>query len=138
MKKVFTVGVFDLLHIGHILLFKNAKKYGDYLIVAVQESESISKYKPNIDIVYNTEERCFMVEAIKYVNEVVTYKDVADVIQYIDFDVFITGPDQQHDGFQKAFEWCKNHGKEVVTIPSTEGISSSILRAYFDCPVKER
>lgn len=68
MKKVLTVGVFDLLHIGHIELFRKAKAQGDYLIVAVQDSADVLKYKPQSDLVYSTEERCYMVKAIRYVD----------------------------------------------------------------------
>ena len=81
-------------------------------------------------MVYTTEERMYMVSAIRYVDEVVTYKDVDVDIQNIDFDVFAKGPDQMHAGFQRAMAWCRENGKEVVTIPRTEGISSTMLREY--------
>lgn len=130
MKKILTVGVYDMLHIGHILLFKHAKEHGDYLIVAVQEDECILKYKPGTKMVYTTDERVYMVSTIKYVDEVVTYTDVDIDIQKIDFDVFARGEDQNHAGFQRAVKWCEENGKEVVTIPRTEGISSTMLREY--------
>ena len=130
MKTVFTVGVYDMLHIGHILLFKKAKELGDKLIVAVQDESVILKYKPHAKMVYSTEERCYMVSTIKYVDEVIIYKDVDKDIQHIDFDVFAKGPDQNHEGFQRAVKWCKENGKEVVVIPRTEGISSTLLREY--------
>ena len=131
MKKVLTVGVYDLLHLGHILLFKHAKERGDYLIVAVQESEVVKINKPQAKLVYNTEERMFMVGSLKYVDEVITYKDVDDIITKVDFDVFAKGPDQIHAGFQRAVEWAKEKGKEVVVIPRTDGISSTTLRNYL-------
>lgn len=130
MKTILTVGVYDMLHIGHILLFKHAKELGDKLIVAVQDGDYILKYKPGTQMVYTTEERMYMVSAIKYVDEVVVYRDVDTDIQNIDFDVFAKGPDQQHEGFQRAVDWCKANGKEVVVIPRTEGISSTMLREY--------
>lgn len=130
MKTILTVGVFDMLHIGHILLFKKAKELGDRLVVAVQDSDVILKYKPNTQMVYSTEERCYMVSTIRYVDEVVIYKDVDIDIRNIDFDVFAKGPDQVHSGFQKAVEWCEENGKEVVIIPRTDGISSTMLREY--------
>ena len=111
MKKILTFGVYDLMHIGHVILFKRAKDLGDYLIVAVQDGEQIQKYKPNAQMVYSTEERLFMVSSIRYVDEVVTYKDVDVDIQKIDFDVFAKGPDQNHQGFKKAEEWCLKNGK---------------------------
>ena len=130
MRTVLTVGVYDMLHIGHILLFKKAKELGDKLIVAVQDESVILKYKPQAKMVYSTEERYYMVSTIKYVDEVIIYKDVDNDIQHIDFDIFAKGPDQNHEGFQWAVKWCKEHGKEVVVIPRTEGISSTLLREF--------
>ena len=130
MKTILTVGVYDMLHIGHMLLFKRAKELGDKLIVAVQDGDVILKYKPGTEMVYTTEERMYMVSCIKYVDEVVVYRDVDKDIQNIDFDVFAKGPDQVHAGFQKAVEWCRENQKEVVVIPRTEGISSTLLRQY--------
>lgn len=128
MKKVLTVGVYDLLHIGHVNLFRRARAVGDRLVVAVQESEVVLKYKPEEKLVYSTEERMYMVKAIRYVDEVITYRAVDDIVKTADFDVFVTGPDQNHAGFQKAIQWCKEHGKEHVVLPRTEGISSSWLK----------
>ena len=45
-----------------------------------------------------------------------------------DFDVFVTGPDQNHAGFQTAIKWCQQNGKEHVILSRTEGISSSLLK----------
>ena len=130
MKKVFTVGVYDLLHLGHINLFKNARALGDELTVAVQTDECILKYKPEARMVNSTEKRLFMVSSIRYVDHVITYEDVDEIVKNVDFDIFAKGPDQIHAGFQRAVEWCKEHGKEVVIIPRTEGISSTMLREY--------
>ena len=133
MKRILTVGVFDLLHIGHILLFQHAKEIvgEDYhLIVAVQDGGFILKYKPNTKMICTTEERLYMVKSIKYVDEVCVYRDVDIDIKNINFDIFAKGPDQNHAGFQRAVEWCKQNGKEVVVIPRTEWISSTMLREY--------
>ena len=129
-KTILTFGVYDMMHIGHILLFKRAKEMGGRLIVAVQDGDCILKYKPNTKIIYTTEERLYMVSTIRYVDEVVTYRNVDKDIQHIDFDILVLGQDQNHSGFQHAIEWCHEHGKEVVRLPRTEGISSSLLREY--------
>lgn len=133
MLRILTFGVFDLLHIGHILLFQHIKELQEdaYLVVAVQIDETIKKYKPNCEIVNNTEARMYMVHAVRFVDEVVTYTDVDKDIQHIDFDVFVKGPDQNHAGFQRAVKWCERNGKKVITIPRTEGISSSLLRESY-------
>ena len=128
MKKVFTVGVYDLLHVGHVELFRRARECGDVLIVAVQDSEVVLKYKPNAKLVYSTEERMYMVKSIRYVDNVVIYKAVDDIVKEVDFDIFVTGPDQVHDGFQRAMNWCREHGKKVIVLPRTEGISSTMLK----------
>ena len=136
MKRILTVGVYDLLHIGHILLFKHIKElYPDeetHLIVAVQDSDFILKYKPDAKVFYSTEERLFMVSSVRFVDQVVVYRDVDKDIQDIEFDVFAKGPDQNHSGFEHAVEWCKSNGKEVVVIARTEGVSSSQFREYMD------
>lgn len=128
MKKILTVGVYDLLHIGHVNLFKRAKQQGDFLTVAVQCSEFVLKYKPDAKLLYNTEERMYMVKAIRYVDNVITYEAVDDIVKTADFDIFVTGPDQTHEGFQRAIKWCKENGKENIVLPRTEGISSSWLK----------
>lgn len=134
MKTILTFGVYDMLHIGHMLLFKHAKELfpaeDTKLIVAVQDGDYILKYKPDTKMVYTTEERLYMVSTIRYVDEVVVYKDVDIDIKNIEFDVFAKGPDQNHEGFQRAVSWCTANKKTVVTIPRTEGISSSMLRDY--------
>ena len=130
MKNVLTFGVFDMLHIGHILLFKRARELGDRLIVAVQDGDFILKYKPGTNMVYTTEERLYMVSTIKYVDEVIVYQDVDKDIMNVDFDILARGEDQIHQGFQRAVQWCERNNKEVVILPRTEGISSSLLREY--------
>lgn len=128
MKKVFTVGVFDYLHIGHFMLLKRAKALGNILIVAIQEADVVNRYKPETHLLYSTEERLFIVSALRYVDQVITYRAVDAIVPTVDFDIFVIGSDQNHVGFQKAIQWCRAHGKEVVIIPRTEGISSTLLR----------
>lgn len=136
MIRILTFGVYDMLHIGHILLFKHAKELFPnlkcHLIVAVQDDASILKYKPSTKMIYNTEERLFMVNSVRWVDQTVIYNDVDKDIQNIEFDVLAKGPDQQHAGFQRAVEWCNKNGKQVIVIPRTEGISSTKLRENFN------
>lgn len=128
-KKVLTVGVYDLLHKGHVELFRRAKGLGDYLIVAAQDSDFILKYKPTAKVLNSTEDRKYMIKSIRYVDEVITYTDVDKIVQEVDFDVFVTGPDQCHAGFQRAIHWCEDHGKEHTVLARTDGVSSSELKA---------
>lgn len=127
-KKVLTVGVYDLLHKGHVELYRRAKGLGDYLIVAAQDSNYILKYKPTAKVLNSTEDRMYMIKAIRYVDEVISYTDVDKIVKEVDFDVFVTGPDQCHEGFQRAIKWCEEHGKEHIVLGRTDGVSSSELK----------
>lgn len=135
-KKVLTVGVYDLLHKGHVELYRRAKGLGDYLIVAAQDSEFILKYKPQAKVMNSTEDRKYMIKSIRYVDEVITYTDVDKIVQEVDFDVFVTGPDQIHSGFQRAIQWCEEHGKEHIVLGRTDGVSSSELKAKIAAKTK--
>ena len=128
MKKVITFGVFDYFHLGHLNLFERAKQYGDYLIVAVQDGECILKTKPDAKILYSTDERVRMIKALRVVDEVIVYRDVDDTISKINFDVFVVGGDQKHEGFQRAIKWCENNKKEVYHLSRTPNICSSDIK----------
>lgn len=132
MKKIVTVGVFDYFHLGHLRLFENAKKHGDYLIVAVQDGNCIKKTKPEAKVLYTTEQRVDLVKALRIVDEVVIYQDVDKALTEIEFDVFAVGEDQTHSGFQKAIQWCKDNGKEIVRLFRTPGICSSQIKKQLE------
>ena len=136
-RKVMTVGVYDLLHKGHVELYRRAKGLGDYLIVAAQDGDFILKYKPTAQVMNSTEDRKYMIKAIRYVDEVITYTDVDKIVQEVDFDVFVTGPDQIHAGFQRAIQWCEEHGKEHIVLGRTDGISTSELKAKIAAKTKK-
>ena len=131
MRTVLTVGVFDLLHWGHFELFRRAKELAGTegrLVVAVQEDSIVTKYKPQTKLVYDWTTRVKMIKALRYVDDVVPYGDIDESIKSIDFDVFAVGGDQTHAGFQRAMEWCRGQGKDVVVLGRTDGVSSSQLR----------
>ena len=128
MKKVLTVGVFDYFHLGHLRLFKQAREHGDYLIVAVQEEDYIRITKPEAKIFYSTEQRMEIVQSIKIVDKVITYKSVDTLLPQVEFDVFAVGEDQDHDGFQRAIVWCEEQGKEIVRLKRTPYISSRMIK----------
>ena len=132
MKKVITVGVFDYFHLGHLRLFENAKKLGDWLIVAVQDGECILKTKPDAKVLYTTEQRVDLVKALRVVDDVIVYQDVDKTLPMVDFDIFAIGGDQIHPGFQRAVAWCEAHGKEVIRLPRTPGICSSAIKVQLE------
>lgn len=128
MIKILTVGVFDFFHLGHLNVLEQAKSYGDYLIVAVHDDKLNTK---GVDFLYSLEDRLRFVNSLGFVNEAVPYERVDKIVESVDFDVFVHGPDQDHRYFQKAFDWCKANGKDVITSERTEGISSTRLRSFL-------
>ena len=129
MKKVITFGVYDYFHLGHLRLFKQCREHGDYLIVAVQNGDCILKYKPEAKVLYTTEQRVEMVEALRIVDEVITYDVISpEFLSKIDFDVLALGEDHTAERWMKSAEWCEANGKEVVRLKRTKGICSTDIK----------
>lgn len=126
--KIVTFGVFDYFHYGHLRLFKRARAYGDYLIVAVQRDEEIHANKPEAQVLYTLEQRMEIIESLRCVDEVIPYSQVVDDIKNIEFDVLVLGGDQNHEGFQRTAAWCEENGKKIVRLSRTEGICSSNIK----------
>lgn len=132
MIKIITFGVYDYLHLGHLRLFKQCKQYGDYLVVAVQDGEYIRKFKPDAKVLYSTNERIEMLEALRIVDKVITYEQVSvDTIEKIDFDILALGEDHRGGRFEEVENWCNEHGKKVVRLKRTPGICSSQIKKRF-------
>ena len=132
MPKILTFGVYDYFHLGHLRLFKQCKTWGDYLIVAVQNGAYILKYKPDAKIMYSTEERVEILEALKIVDQVVVYDTVGvDALQKIDFDILALGEDHHGGRFDEVEQWCNLHGKKVVRLKRTPGICSSDIKEQW-------
>lgn len=123
MKKVITYGTFDLFHRGHLELLRRAKALGDYLIVVVSSDEfnAIKDKKAY----YPYEDRKAIVEAIRYVDEVLpeyTWEQKIDDVKNNNVDVFVMG----HD-WEGKFDFLKEYC-EVVYLPRTEGISTTQIK----------
>lgn len=110
-------------------MIKKARENCDYLIVAVHDDKLQSK---GVDFAYTLEQRMEMVGSLKFVDEVIPYERVDLLLEKVDFDVFIHGPDQAHQYFQKAFEYCRNHQKGIKQLERTQGISSTMLRSVLN------
>ena len=95
MKKiVYTVGTFDLLHVGHLALLKYCKTLGDILAVGVASDEVVNMYKPNIPIV-PLEQRIEMLKALSCVDIVRPYHNLEYVsgCKELNVDIFVVGED---------------------------------------------
>lgn len=123
MKKVITYGTFDLIHHGHINILKRAKENGDYLIVGLSTDEfNAIKGKAAY---HSYEERKLILEAIKYVDEVIpesNWGQKESDITNNKVDLFVMGSDW--DGkFDELKDYC-----EVLYLPRTEGISTTKIK----------
>lgn len=124
MKKVITYGTYDLLHQGHINLLRRARELGDYLIVGVT-NDSFDRDRGKLNVRNNVLERVEAVKATGYADQIVIEDYVGqkiDDIQKYNVDIFAIGSD-----WEGKFDYLKEYC-EVVYLPRTEGISSTMLR----------
>ena len=132
MKKILTFGVFDYFHIGHLRLFQQCREYGDYLIVGVQTDPYVTRFKPDGECFYTTEERVEMVGALRIVDEVFAYDTLGpEAMEKTEFDILALGEDHIGARFDSIEQWCREHGRSVVRLKRTPGISSSSIKAVL-------
>ena len=131
MKKIgYTTGVFDLFHIGHLNILKRARLECDHLIVGVTTDElctSAKNQKPFIPF----QERMDLVEAVKYVDEVVpqTSYNKMEAWNNLKFDKMFVGDDWKGtDQWNKIEKEFSQFGVEIIYFPYTTHTSSTILR----------
>ena len=130
LKIGYTTGVFDMFHIGHLNILKNAKAQCDYLIVGVSTDECVQSYKHKTPII-PFEERVKIVESIQYVDEVVPQEsmDKYEAWKRLGFHILFHGNDWRGSSMYNDIEQKLNAvGCKIVFLPHTDGISSSILR----------
>ncbi|SPN75511.1 glycerol-3-phosphate cytidylyltransferase [Brochothrix thermosphacta] len=123
MKKIITYGTFDLLHWGHVRLLERAKELGDHLTVALSTDEfNLLKHK---EAYHSFEHRKYILEAIKYVDEVIPETDweqkTTDIDLY-DIDIFVMG-----DDWTGKFDFLKSQC-EVIYLNRTDGISTTSIK----------
>ena len=133
MKKYkigYTTGVFDMFHIGHLNILKKAKEQCEYLIVGVTTDELCLSRKGKVPVV-GFEERCAIVEAIKYVDEVIGQDnmDKYSVVKKYGCDAVFVGSDWR--GTNTWIEYEKQFATldcNIIYLQHTDGISSTLLR----------
>jgi D-beta-D-heptose 7-phosphate kinase/D-beta-D-heptose 1-phosphate adenosyltransferase len=123
---VFTNGCFDVLHSGHIHLFRKAKECGDILIVAVNDDLSVRNLKGPSRPVFPLEERLEILEAIEDIDYLIPFSDPTprELIQALLPDVLVKGGDWNPDEVVGREE-VEGAGGKVVIIPYLPGRSSS-------------
>ena len=129
----YTAGVYDMFHIGHLNIIKNAKSLCDYLIVAVSTDEVAEQNKHKKTIIPFAD-RVKIVEAIRYVDKVVpqnSYDIDGKIKSAIDnkIDVMFVGDDWKGtEKWNRIEEKLNAIGVKLIYLPHTDGISSSMLR----------
>jgi glycerol-3-phosphate cytidylyltransferase len=121
--RAITYGTYDMFHVGHVNLFRRIKERSGYLIVAVSSDEfNASKGKKSV---MSFEDRCALVAACRYVDEVIgeyTWEQKEHDIRAHRADLFVMGSDWE-GRFDHLSPLC-----QVLYLPRTEGISSTQLK----------
>jgi glycerol-3-phosphate cytidylyltransferase len=130
----YATGVFDLFHIGHLNLLRNAKSMCDFLIVGVTTDELLAEYKGK-QCVIPFAERCEIVRSSMYVDTVVPQEDMnkVEAWQRLRFNAMFVG-----DDWYKTEKWeaiqndLEEFGVRVVYFPYTTGTSSTLINSLLE------
>lgn len=126
----FTAGTFDMFHIGHLNLIKNARSRCDYLIVGVNSDELVQEYKGK-NAVVPLVERMEIIQALRYVDEVMRIDSLDKKISWgkKHYDLLFIGDDWKgNPRWEETAKEMKEYGVETIFLPHTEGTSSTLLR----------
>lgn len=135
----YTQGTYDMFHIGHLNLINNAKKQCDYLIVGVNSDKLVQIYKNKTPII-NEKERQMIVANLKAVDECVitTTLDKVDAWNKYHFNAIFIGDDWRGNSrWEKTGEVLKKVGADLVFLPHTDGVSSTLLRPHEKDKIQE-
>ena len=127
---VYTVGTFDLLHVGHLALLNQCKLLGNTLVVGVASDAVVNMYKPNVPVV-PLEQRVEMLEALSCVDIVRPYYQLEYVsgCKEVDVDIFVVGEDwgkKQHN--IDVNNYLRRMGKEIVKVTYNPRTSSTKIK----------
>ncbi len=127
---VYTVGTFDLLHVGHLALLQYCATLGDTVAVGVASDEVVKLYKPNIPVI-PLEQRIEMLQELRCVDIVLPYHelDYLSICKEINADIFVIGEDWGRKPHNKDVEdYFNEHGKKVVQIKYNPRNSSTKIK----------
>ena len=125
---VFTNGCFDLLHVGHVYLLREARKFGDIMIVGMNSDASVKGLKGDGRPIVSAEDRADAVAALECVDYVVVFDeaDPMDLIRRIRPDVLVKGDDYKASDVVGA-DFLNSYGGVVQLVPIRRGVSTSGL-----------
>ena len=127
-RLVFTNGVFDLLHVGHVRYLAQARALGDALVVAINSDRSVRELKGPERPVFDQEERAEILAALRDVDYVVVFDDISPrgTIKKLLPDVLVKGGDYQLDEIHGREE-VEAAGGKVISLPFVPGASTTSL-----------
>ena len=128
----YTTGVFDMFHIGHLNIIRASKEKCDYLIVGVSTDELVQQEKHKTPVI-PFEERKEIIAALKYVDRVVPQKNKnkLEAWEEYHFNKMFVGDDWKGtEAWNKFEEQFRPLGVEIIYLPHTNGISSTLLTEY--------
>jgi len=125
-RLVFTNGVFDLLHVGHVRYLAQARALGDALLVAINSDETVRELKGPDRPVFNHLERAEILAALRFVDYVTIFDNVSprSLITQLLPDVLVKGGDYQLDQIHGREE-VEAAGGKVISLPFVEGASTT-------------
>ena len=127
---VYTVGTFDLLHVGHLALLNQCKLLGDILVVGVASDAVVNMYKPNVPIV-PLEQRVEMLEALSCVDIVRPYYQLEYVsgCKAVGVDIFVVGEDWGKKPYNlDVNNYLRKMGKEIAQVTYNPRTSSTKIK----------
>ena len=126
-RVIYTAGVFDLLHRGHLNMLWASKALGDVLVVGVLSSDGCAAYKGRLPV-ENLHERMMAVERLRFVDVVVRQggTDPSDNLERFRPDVMTHGDDW--DRLREGHETLVRLGVEWRLVPYTPDVSTTLLR----------
>lgn len=127
---VYTVGTFDLLHVGHLALLEYCKTLGDVVAVGVASDSVVNSYKPNVPIV-PLEQRMEMLKALDCVDIVIPYDELEYVsgCKEVEADIFVVGEDWGDKPHNLAVEaYLKSKDKKIVQVSYNPLTSSTKIK----------
>ncbi|QFU76650.1 cytidylyltransferase [Halioglobus maricola] len=127
---VYTLGTFDLLHVGHLALLAYCKSLGDTLAVGVASDRVVNSYKPNVPVI-PLEERMEMLKALRCVDIVRPYYELEYVsgCKALNADIFVVGEDWGTKSHNIAVEsYLKSGGKQIKQVLYDPRTSSTKIK----------